>query len=688
MRVVEGKAVVQLLAVLCVVIIVTIMFLPSVFGGQLISSHQLERYGLVRVWYNQLAFNINTAKLQNITIEGDTIFAISSDAKIHALNTATGKLLWSKNLGQRELQHQAPMANSRIVAVVNNIELFVFDRRNGKLLLYAPLPNSITVTACEVSENYVYIPMLGGRIIIYPIEQGVAEKIFNVETSKYEYVDADISKPSSQEQQNTANANKIKNNIQSMKATIAGDLASRDQEIAGIMESFAQTKHAILSKPEIPPQEPPFVLQPPLNFPMSTISFGNLEIQPKISTQVLKFDPIDKSLKMHWEILTWISQDGNFHSSMIRDLSKTKIEQLYSISTPTKIFRPVSNQITELDWGIGKQIVTRPATSQTVPYFYSGVNFGRNMVPDLSVVGTKSGYVFAVKSRNGEVAWHFVASSAIAEQIGIIGIDVFVPTKLGMHNVNLLTGKEKWYSPNIQKFICASKKRLYVKDKNGFLVILDRQNGSKIASLDFRRFANILFNIETDRLFIVDDSGMIQCFAEQQADTTSNNIRYGKKAIPEIRHRLSAAQYAEIIYGKQVPDLYWVTSLGLSGKNTQADSDMLDNANAESIGTNNNVNNVEQTESTIFDSDTTTETSTTTDPENQESPATETSPTTNPENQESPTTDPENQESPATETSPTTDPENQESPATETSPTTEPEEAELLIIEPSNSENK
>jgi hypothetical protein len=664
MKLVEGKTVVQLLTMLCVVIIVTIIFLPNVLGDQLISSRQLERYGLVRTWYNQLAFNINTAKLRHVTIEGDTLFAISSDAKIHAVNTTTGKLLWSKALGKRELQHQTPVANSRIVAVVNEIELFVFDRSNGKLLLYAPLPNSITVTACEVSENYVYIPMLGGRIIVYPIVEGVAEKIFNIKTSKYEYADTTAPQTPTPEQQN---------NAQSMKVTVAGDLESRDNEIAGIVESFAQTKHSILSKPEIPPQKPPFVLQPPIDFPMSTISFGDLSIQPKISTQVLKFDPVDRSLKMHWEILTWINKDGNLHTSMIRDLSQTKIEQLYSVSAPTKIFRPVSNQITELDWKIGKQIVTRPATSQTVPYFYSGINFERKMVPDLSVVGTKSGYVFAVKNRNGEVAWHFVANSAITEQIAIIGIDVFVPTKLGMHNVDLLTGKEKWYSPNIQKFICASKKRLYVRDKHGFLVILERQNGSKIASFDLRRRENILFNIETDRLFIVDDSGTIQCFAERQADTTSNTLRYGKQAIPEIRHRLSAAQYAEIIRGKQIPDLYWVTSLGLNGKNTKADADMLDNSNAENPEINNPTtnNNVDQTEPTNFDSPTT-ETSTTSDSENAESLTTETPATPDSENPESPITetpttpDSENPDSPTPETPTTPDSENPVSPTPET----------------------
>ncbi|MDR1484391.1 MAG: PQQ-binding-like beta-propeller repeat protein [Planctomycetaceae bacterium] len=657
------------LVMLCAVIIVTIMFLPFVSGGQLISSRQMERFGLVRVWYNQLAVNTELAKLQHVTIEGDTLFAVSSDAKIHAINTANGKLLWTRVLGRRELQHQVPAANSRIVAVVNNIELFIFDRKTGKLLLYSPLPNSVSVTACEVSENYVYIPMLGGRIIVYPIEEGVAEKIFNMKTGEYEDANPVVSRqPLPENQPNTpeqvaAEAAKKRSDVLAMKAVTTGDLESRDNVVADIVESFAQAKHSILAKPQTPPAEQQFVLRPALNFPMSTISFGDLTIQPKISTQIVKIDPADKSLKMHWEILTWVNKDGDFHTSIIRDLSQSKIDQLYKVSSPTKLFKPEISQIAERDWKIDKDIVVRPTTSQTVPYFYSGTNFDRRMVPDLSVLGAKSGYVFAIKNRNGEIAWHFVANGAVTERIGVIGLDVFVATRNGMYDLDLLTGKEKWYAPNIKKFLCASKVRAYVQDKHGYLVILDRLSGSRIAVLDLRKFRDVLFNIETDRLFIVDDSGLIQCFAERQADTAGSSIRSVARPIPEIRHRLSAAQYANATMGKEIPDLYWVTSSGLSGKSTKEDAVNSDNINAENTGSN-NIDN--QPASTTPDPNTTT---TTTETPSTDNPSTPDSENPNPPPTENPTTpDPNN--SPPTDNPTTPDPNNP--PSTDNPSTSDP----------------
>jgi hypothetical protein len=415
--------------------------------------------------------------------------------------------------------------------------------------------------------------MLGGRIIVYPLEEGVAEKTFNVKTGEYEDTIPTVIKPPTSNNQNNQTApDKTKDKVLSMRAVVDGDLDKRDEVVAGIVESFAITKHSILAKPEVPPKEPQLVLRPPLNIPMSTISFGDLTIQPKLSSQILKADPAnpnnDKAV-LHWEILTWINKDGDFHASVIRDLSKTKIEQLYKISSPTKAFRPEGNQIAERDWNIGKQVVVRPATNQTVPYFYSATNVDDQFIQDLSVVGTKSGYVYAIKNRNGEVLWHFVANGSVMEQMAVIGVDVFVPTLNGMHNIDVRRGKEKWFVPNMVKFICASRSRVYVQDKNGFLVILDRKSGGRIATLDLRKFRELLFNVETDRLFIIDDAGLIQCFAERQADTPSNNLRLGTRSVPETRHRLSAAQYVEVMRGGEVPDLYWVELLGMSGKSLE-----------------------------------------------------------------------------------------------------------------------
>ncbi|MDR1479108.1 MAG: PQQ-binding-like beta-propeller repeat protein [Planctomycetaceae bacterium] len=576
----------------CVLFCVVVNCNTVVFGGRLLSSRQMERFGLVHVWHNQLPIDGRNAKFEQVVIEGDTLFVVSTDARVHAIDVLTGKTMWSQVMGKRGLQYRIPAANSHVVAVVSNIELFVFDRGNGKLLMYIPLPNTVSVTACVVSENYVYIPMLGGRIIVYPLEAGVAERKFNIETGKFDEVVSEVQKKSTnnneggaeddqfplsdapphtlEKAENKNNTEKINKKTQdktlSMKVTMSGDLDERDDVVAEVLESFARAKYSILGKDDVLPPKPQFVLRQPIDFPMSTISFGDLDIIPNLATQIVKGNPETITAGYHWEILTWINKEGDFHAASIKDFSHENILQMYKVTTPSKLIRPDDDNIAERAWVLGKGIVSRPALNQSVPYFYTETNLGGQNIQDLSIIGSKSGYVFAVQNRNGEILWHFAASGAVVERIAVIGADVFVPTANGLYNLDVRTGKEKWFLSGIRRFVCASRTRVYVQDKHNYLVVLDKRNGGKLFTLDLRGFKELLFNIETDRLYVIDEAGLIQCFAERQADTADERMRSGVRFVPETRHRLSAAQYVEVMSGKELPDLYWVTELGLTGK--------------------------------------------------------------------------------------------------------------------------
>ncbi|MDR1922764.1 MAG: PQQ-binding-like beta-propeller repeat protein [Planctomycetaceae bacterium] len=662
-------------------------FVGFLDAGQLISQRRIDRIGLVRVWYNQLPVVENVAELRYVTLEGNTLFAVTSDARINAIDTATGKLLWSQPMGRRELQYQAPAANSRVVAVVNNIELFVFDRKTGKLLLYTELPNSIALTACEVSENYVYIPMQGGRIIVYPIEEGSSEKILNLKTGEFEDPKpVTVKPPIPQENLGDHVAGVvIPKKENPMKANIHGDLDKRDEVVDEIITSFAETKYSILAKPEVPAKEPQLVLKPPLNFPISTISFGDVTIQPRLVSQVIKSSPDNKEdLGMHWEILTWISGKGNFHAATIRDLSQIKMEQLYRVNPPAKIFRPEKNQIAERDWEIDREIVVRPAVNQSFPYDYSGISFERWMIPSLSVVGSKSRYVFAIKDRNGEVMWHFVANDAIVEQIAVIGLEVFAPTRLGLYSIDLLTGKERWYISNIRKFIAASKTRIYARDNRGYLVIVDRRTGSRLAYVDIREYKDVLFNTETDRIFVIDKTGLIQCLAERQVDAKGEgfNLRNRTKPVTEVRHRLSAAQYMDFVRGVEVPQLYWMVPLGLDGKIQEKDKNKKSLTDKDNLQKTDN-KSPKQTDQTTEDENQSTDNNNTTEDENQstddkptdetestdDKPTDETESTDNKPNNETESTD----DKPTDETESTDDKPTDETESTDDKPTDETE---------------
>ena len=148
------------LTAFCVALIVSGTFRTVSGESPLLSPQALEPYGLARLWFNQIDIDPKRSKILSLLVEGEQVFVVSNDARLHALDAQTGKPLWSRSLGSREMLIQEPAANSRMIAVVNGLELFVLNRQNGKLLMHIGLPGAAS-TACELSENYVYIYLSG-----------------------------------------------------------------------------------------------------------------------------------------------------------------------------------------------------------------------------------------------------------------------------------------------------------------------------------------------------------------------------------------------------------------------------------------------------------------------------------------------------------------------------------------------
>jgi glucose dehydrogenase len=176
-------------------------------------------------------------------------------------------------------------------------------------------------------------------------------------------------------------------------------------------------------------------------------------------------------------------------------------------------------------------------------------------MPDIVVTGGRAAYVFAIDARTGAVRWQYPARGQLLESIAVIGKDVYAPTASGiLHAIDLMTGKERWATRNVKRFVAASQKRVYVIDQRGRLVCLDRTTGASVFMYDIRRFAHCLYNLETDQIFLMTNGGLIQCLRERQfASDTENNS--------SLRHRISAAEFAEAAKGGDTPELWWVEEL-------------------------------------------------------------------------------------------------------------------------------
>jgi hypothetical protein len=353
---------------------------------------------------------------------------------------------------------------------------------------------------------------------------------------------------------------------------VAGEDGTKEQEknaetegddpvLANLVQKFAEVKQSILAEPEPPKKEPEIFLQKAIGIPMLNLSFGNVLVKPLLSTQLIVYNKRHRVTE-HRESITWITDRGFLFVAGISSLSRELFELRYMVDSSSQTYYLGSDRIARKEWLDNKELTARPTINQCMPPCTllkdkdseSQVVQG-SKVPTFTVTGNKEGYVFAIKEA-GEVVWQFAARGPIIEQIAIIGTDVYCPTSTGgIHALDLFTGKEKWYTPDICQFVAASKNRIYSRDRRSRLVIQDRKTGVPIDSFDARQFDRFLFNLETDRIYVVNDTGLIQCLHERQPQTL--DAIQDNKPQP-IRHRLSCQQYVDTLSGQQPPYLYWL----------------------------------------------------------------------------------------------------------------------------------
>jgi len=136
----------------------------------LLSAIEVNRYSLERAWYSQIMIDGRLTKIEHTLLDRDLFFIVTNNNDLIALNAETGQTLWSRYIGHSVLKAYAPAANSKTVAVVCGHEIQVFDRRNGRLLWHQVLPSPASA-ACQLTDFYLYVPMIDDRMACFPMEE-------------------------------------------------------------------------------------------------------------------------------------------------------------------------------------------------------------------------------------------------------------------------------------------------------------------------------------------------------------------------------------------------------------------------------------------------------------------------------------------------------------------------------------
>jgi outer membrane protein assembly factor BamB len=136
--------------------------------GQVISETDIARHGLTRPWFAQVEMDPGRSRLGEVVLRDGVIYALTQAAVLNAIDAETGKTLWTRQVGDPKYPSMPPDAAHGRVAVVNGSRLYLLDSANGELL------DEIAMTDAPgggpaISSQRVYVPMVNGMVVAYPI---------------------------------------------------------------------------------------------------------------------------------------------------------------------------------------------------------------------------------------------------------------------------------------------------------------------------------------------------------------------------------------------------------------------------------------------------------------------------------------------------------------------------------------
>lgn len=464
---------------------------------RLISETEASAAGLSRPWFNQVSMNPQRDRITQISLLDDTLFVTSDNGWIHVIDTKTGNTLWRRRVGSEHYYSLPPAANSFAVVVLHGSTIHVFDRFDGKQLMEFQIAGP-PGGGPQVSEHYIYVPILTGKIFAYPLRRYDIYK---------DPLDAAIEA------------------TESIGDESAATLQEKAQKIRRAIEQIASEKR-VEKKGLIPFDDNDVQVCPALGEPL---------VQPFLCTQGPDQD-----------YFAWVTTSG---SLMIGGLdmkkSQNALKLLYSVSlAPQSMFIDL-NHYKEVDLDFGNDINARPTFLQQNN---TAVNVARGGEArgGLILMGARSGYVFAVNDMLGTAEWTFPVGLAVIDPIGVAGDQCFVPTYTGHFTcLDLRTGKALWTTRDILQFVSATPGRLYALDMLGNLLVINRDNGQTIHSIPLSTGMSAVFNIESDRIFLYGPDGLIQCLHENQLDEP---LRYQKSSFDiaeDFRKRFDEAYQPE-----------------------------------------------------------------------------------------------------------------------------------------------
>ena len=185
-----------------------------------------------------------------------------------------------------------------------------------------------------------------------------------------------------------------------------------------------------------------------------------------------------------------------------------------------RIYTPATRAGSHLIWATNSKFLQiAGALSKNVEYYIEVDDVVAHspvyLPPNTILYATRHGTLYSMDPTPPRIRWRYPTGDWTYQQPIPIGDRVYFVTDVtGMHAVDLDTGKALWNTRQIGRFVAATDRHVYALDRAKRMVVLDVENGNRLATFHTEELDLTFTNIYTDRLFVGTTRGLLQCVHE------------------------------------------------------------------------------------------------------------------------------------------------------------------------------
>lgn len=121
---------------------------------------------LVQAWQTRARIDSTRGRINHLVLDGNVLFVQSDQSELEALDSETGRSLWSVIVGHQKFPTVPVAASAQHVAVPNGSKLYMLDRMTGGVQWVREL-KGVPSAGGIMTKDRIYLPMVSGALESY-----------------------------------------------------------------------------------------------------------------------------------------------------------------------------------------------------------------------------------------------------------------------------------------------------------------------------------------------------------------------------------------------------------------------------------------------------------------------------------------------------------------------------------------